>query len=544
MGKRLIAVLALVAVLAPVGGSQRRASAQALPETRPPSVLLIVTDDQSKALFNRELMPAVFSRLVDRGVTFDNAYVNTAQCCPSRAQILTGLYGRHSGVDGNHVPLLHPTIAELLRDEGYRTAMVGKYMNSAPCQPRGEFDLWACIRTDQEHVSLKNPVINIGGQERHYRGYQTEILRKLVGDFIEETPDDQPFFAVYSPTSPHMPADDDRYKSMDVAIERSPSYDEATDLTGKPAFMRRGPLSEDEKARIDLVYTKMARSVRALDDSIGKLLTSLGDRASDTIVVMLSDNGYMYGEHRATKKVLAYEESVKVPMVIRANGVAGAQVGTSFDGLVSNVDIAATLADLVGRQWTSDGVSLLPAVTGQTEVVRESVLLEFCNGLRYPCEGTGTWGSRRFPSFSGVVQDGYKYIEYFTGEAELYDLGLDPYEMTNVFGAPGMGAITDALSDEIESLTTGAALDTMIVSGPPDTFVGTTASFRYSSQNRRSTFVCRTTREGKAGAWFGCPAFGFTLGKLTPGHYVFEVAGRYEDWADPTPAVRSFTVTD
>ncbi len=543
MARRLIAVLALVAVLAPVQGSDRRAAAQVLPEARRPSVLLIVTDDQSKALFNRELMPAVFSRLVDRGVLFDNTYVNTAQCCPSRAQILTGLYGRHSGVDGNHVPLLHPTIAELMKDEGYRTAIAGKYMNSAPCMPRSEFDLWACIRTDQKHVSLKDPVINIGGKARKHRGYQTEVLRKLVADFIEGTPDDQPFFAVYSPTSPHMPADDDRYESLDVDIPRSPSYDEATDLTGKPAFMRRGPLSQIEKARIDSTYTKMARSVRALDDSIAKLLTSLGDRASDTIVIFMSDNGYLYGEHRATKKVLAYEESIKVPMVIRANGVSGARASVAFDGLASNVDVAATLAAVVGRQWASDGVSLLPAVTGQTDVVRESVLVEFCNGLRYPCEGTGGWGSRRFPSFSGVVQDGYKYVEYFTGEAELYDLGLDPYEMTNLFGAPGMGAIGQRLSDEIESLTTGAPLDTMIVAGPPDSFAGTTASFRYSSQNRLSAFVCRTTRDGIPGAWFGCPAFGFTLGKLTPGHYVLEVAGRYEGWTDPTPASRSFTVT-
>jgi N-acetylglucosamine-6-sulfatase len=508
-----------------------------------PNILVIVTDDQSKTLFTRALMPNVFSRLVDRGVNFERAYVNTAQCCPSRAQILSGLYGRHSGVDGNQIVLDHPTIVELLKDEGYRTAMTGKYMNSWPCRERAEFDLWACITTAKEHVSLRDPTLRFGSYTRTYRGYQAEVLTMLVRRFIRETPDDQPFFALYAPTSPHMPADDFRYKDLAVPINRPPSFDEPTEESGKPTFMRRGPFSSEEVARIDRVHRKMARSVRALDESIGSLLSSLGDRAANTVVFFLSDNGYLYGEHRTTKKALAYEESVGVPFVVRPVASDESSQGTVSQELVSNVDIAPTIADLVGRQWGADGQSLVPLLDQSAPFVRDAALIEFCQGERFPCPGGNRFGTRRIPSYSGVVTDRYKYVEYYTGETELYDLQADPFELNNLAGDPSNAALVAAMDARLLALTSEPVPETTIVSGPPDVVeAGEAVTFRYFTQHRDGDFECRLTYNDTPASSFPCYPFGRTLFDLAVGDYTFEVQARYEGRTDPTPASRSFTV--
>src|SRR5688572_30358348 len=106
-----------------------------------PNVLIVMSDDQAHSTYNRSLMPGVFSELVDEGVAFDRAYINTPLCCPSRAQTLTGLNEHHSGVtDNQSQPLDRPTIVEAVQAAGYRTMLAGKYLNSDSCRPRPEFD--------------------------------------------------------------------------------------------------------------------------------------------------------------------------------------------------------------------------------------------------------------------------------------------------------------------------------------------------------------------------------------------------------------------
>lgn len=113
-----------------------------------PNILLIISDDQAWSNFSRRLMPAVFTDIVDRGALFTRAYASSSVCCPSRAEMFTGLYEHHTNVDSNMVPLLRPTVAMALHDAGYRTMMAGKYLNSwASCAPRPEFDRWSCVST-------------------------------------------------------------------------------------------------------------------------------------------------------------------------------------------------------------------------------------------------------------------------------------------------------------------------------------------------------------------------------------------------------------
>ncbi len=214
-----------------------------------PNVLLIVSDDQAWSTFSRELMPSVYDQLVDQGVLFKRAYVNTSLCCPSRAQILSGLYEHNTGVDQNEVVLTRPTMPMALHDRGYRTMLAGKYMNSSPCIPRPEFDGWACVATPEiSSLSLVDPVVNVDGVWQTKTGYEPDVLEEMASDFIKATPADQPFFVMFSPTTPHLPADDPRYASMPVSPPRGPAYDANTMSPATPQYARRPPLTKEEIA--------------------------------------------------------------------------------------------------------------------------------------------------------------------------------------------------------------------------------------------------------------------------------------------------------
>lgn len=509
-----------------------------------PNILVIITDDQATSLFNRAVMPGVFREIVDKGVNFKRAYVNTSQCCPSRSQILTGLYGHHTGVDKNRVNLLHPTFIDLLKDEGYRTMLVGKYLNSSPCTPRSEFDVFACLRTSKEHVSLMNPSLTINGREIRRRGYQTEILAKILKRKIRTTPDDQPFAAIYATTSPHMPANDDRYEHLKVSPRRPPNFDHANDPESSPAYLGRPALTREEIDRIDETYTKMTRATRALDDSLVKLLNGLGDRARNTVVFYLSDNGYMYGEHRLKKKVAPFEESVRVPFAVRIPRTIGLP-GLPSESLVQNVDIAPTIAEIVGREWTVDGVSLLPVLTTPVTEVRDAALLENCQGERHPCFGTAPRGSGTIPSFWGVVTDRYKYVEYLTGQVHMYDLLADPFELEDLSNDPQQVTTRSSLAQRLTTLREPPPVRTTIVSGPRSVTPKRSVSFRYFSHWRDSTFTCSLVHNGIPGPREACEPFGQTFTDLAPGEYEFQVWARDPRGVEQTaPTTRSFTILE
>ena len=174
-----------------------------------------------------------------------------------------------------------------------------------------------CKHPSPSTYSMIDPVINEDGVWTGYDGYQTDILADQLVKFVQATPQDQPFFAMYSPTSPHMPSDDPRYDAMPITPPRDPSFDDDTVRDSAPLYARRPPLTTNEIESADFRYTRMARGVRSLDDSVSTILDGLGDRTRDTLVIYLSDNGFLFGEHRRFGKTDAYEGSVRVPMVIR-----------------------------------------------------------------------------------------------------------------------------------------------------------------------------------------------------------------------------------
>ena len=531
----------LAAVLAGVPARSRAAA----PDH--PNVLLIVSDDQSWSTFDRELMPAVFGELVDHGVLFDRAYVNSALCCPSRSEILTGLYEHHTGVDGNGVRLTRPTIVQALHDLGYRTALAGKYLNSWPCDPRPEFDQWMCSGHKPSSYSLVDPYMNVNGAWTRFTGYTVQIQAEFLARFIRQTSSAQPFFAMFTPTSPHLPANDDRYATLPVDPIRDPGFDQNTWVESEPTYLRREAFTASQREAIDVDHAAMARAVRALDDSVSTLLGALGDREQDTLVIYLSDNGYVYGEHRWVGKRVPYEEAVRVPLVVRYPPLRPESAPAVSHALVENVDLAPTIAELVGIPWGADGSSIAPALADPAGRVRDAVLIEQCRGViedSRGCNGFYVRGKRSVPSFWGIVTERYAYVEYATGEAELYDLAADPAELTNLADDPGAAGVRLKLSAELESLRAPPPVETTIVAGPVGELDARVATFTYFSQSRFATYRCRLDRDGAPGAWLSCPGGSVTFGSLRDGSYTFEVRGTDEHGAsDPTPAVREFTVS-
>jgi N-acetylglucosamine-6-sulfatase len=561
-----VAVAALVGALVSTTSSASSASARRAGESTRPNILLIVSDDQRWETFSRELMPNVYRELVDKGVLFTRGYVHTPLCCPSRSQILTGLNGQHTGVDGNDVSLLRPTIVEALHDLGYRTMLAGKYLNSwRKCAPRPEFDNWICMGSGRSSYSLVNPTFNVNGHWEDFHGqqddekYATDILAKFSSRFIAATPKDVPFFLMYTPTTPHLPADDDRCFDIPVTPFRGPAFDESTDTDGKPLYMAQPALSSETIATIDAYHERMTQAVSCLDRSLGTLFAALGDRADNTLVVYLSDNGWLYGEHRRFGKSVPYEEAVRVPLVIRYPPLVPESSPFALDALVENLDLAPTIAELVGIPWGADGKSLVPLLDRSAETVRDAALLSHCEGISSPCVSRQQLGGDKdddalrsvVPSYWEVVTEQYAYIEYLTGEKELYDLEGDPAcgavnpacEMTNLAGEDAYADVVAELSARLDALRALPPPETTIVGGPWGTTTTRTVSFTYFTQSRRGRYHCRLTKDGIAGPWTVCNGQRTTLGPLTDGDYVFEVFATDKDGGtDPTPASRAFSV--
>ena len=389
--------------------------------------------------------------------------------------------------------------------------------------------------------------MNVNGAWRHFTGYQPDILAGMASDFIRQTPADQPFFVMYSPTTPHMPADDPRYDDMVVHPPRGGAFNANTLTPGAPQYARRQPLVPEEIQTSDDKYVPMAHAVRSLDDSIGSLLGSLGGRSRDTLVIFMSDNGFLYGEHRRFGKNDPWEESVNVPMVVRYPAVLPTNRAFVSGALVQNVDLAATITDLAGIRWGADGQSFLPVLQRKRPTVRTAALIEHCRGVSQGtpgCSGLTFDGGRVVtPGFQGIVTDRYKYVEYDDGSTQLIDLKHDPHEARNlVVGRQRRSSLQRMLASRLHAMM-GSRSQTTIATGPGPTLDGRVAAFTYFSPSRFATYRCRLVRAGAPTAWKPCPGQFYAVGDLVDGHYVFQVEGIDEGHVDLTPASRAFTVS-
>ena len=481
-----LALLTVTSLLALVGARYAGVAAPHLGSGSPdtidrearPNVVVIVADDLDKKLLR--WMPQTRRLISDQGATFDRYYVEQSTCCTSRASILSGQYTHNHHVRGNHYPAggffrWHQereaeALPTWLEADGYRSALLGKYLNEYPYP--GGYD-----GTDAEKTALeefvppgwqswfspvdgtpyrqRDTIVNVNGVVD--TAPRPEFLDQVMGDRLLDLVDgldDMSFreggrFVYYSSYAPHSPyAAPEEYddKFTDVRYPRTPSFDEA-DVSDKYGLSGvRGPLSAEKIATIDETFRQRVRSVQVLDANVGALVRRLDAQGTldNTYIVFTSDNGYNMGEHRLDiAKYNQFEETVSVPLMVRGPGIAA---GTHISELTGNIDLAPTIADITGAAtpgWV-DGVSLLPLLTGAaTGLPRQHLLLS--RGL-IPLEKKALSDIEEFPEtvvesprharlsdFNAVVTQRWKLVDYTNGtHEELYDLRNDPGELTNL----------------------------------------------------------------------------------------------------------------
>lgn len=434
-----VLVIVAVSLLAAPAVRARAAS-------QPPNVVVIVTDDQRWD--SLDVMPIVQHELVGRGVTFTNAFVSNPLCCPSRASILTGDYSHTTGVYRQIPPFgrfeaFHDgsTLATWLDGAGYDTALVGKYIDGyqhaglTGYVPPG-WDRWVGFI----HAGYQDYQLSIDGAVQAYGDapgdYSTDVLASEAVSFIRGARG--PLFLYFAPEAPHapaIPALQDRPAFAGRPVPMAPSFDEA-DVSDKPAYVRDLPrITETRRDEVTAFVLDQDRTLLAVDRAVGRIVDALRatGRLQDTWIVFTSDNGISYGEHRWTKKEVPYEESIRVPMVVRFDPFG---VTKTDDHLVANIDIAPTVAALAGVATPPvDGRSLLPLL-GPPEADppwREDLLLEHMEG------------TNPVPTYCGVRAVHTVYIRYATGEEELYDLVADPFELFNLAADPSAAGLLSSM---------------------------------------------------------------------------------------------------
>ena len=481
-----MAVIALVAVclLAASCGPPTRV----VGASDPPNVILILTDDLDTRLLEEHLAHYPnLQELAAEGTTFENAFVTDPLCCPSRATILRGQYAHNHRIVGNTWPrggsrkfrelgLGESAIATWLQDEGYRTALVGKYMNGyyGTRVPVG-WDDWYAIAGNYESNKLnENGRIVRYDPKRHH--LDDVLAEKAVGYVRRTADDDAPFFMWLGTKAPHAPADPaPRHEGAfpDARLPRPPSFDEA-DVSDKPDWISDNPsLNPEQIARAEDLYRKRLESMLAVDEMIGRLVDALRESGEleNTYLLFTSDNGFHLGQHRLTSgKWTAYEEDIRVPLIVRGPGVPE---GRTLGHLVLNNDLAPTFADLGGAETPPfvDGRSLKPLLGDDppsmedwrqaflVEALDESVdvpesvddgeLIPLLTGDTQPPEDQrraspldeAPLQNAGRPGLQAVRTQDHLYVEYETGESELYDLKQDPYQLDNTYEDAGLDSL-------------------------------------------------------------------------------------------------------
>jgi N-acetylglucosamine-6-sulfatase len=468
-------------------GKQPKETAE---EPKPPNLVMVLTDDLTSADLNPNTlkrMPNLRKLLVEKGTTFDNSFVTNSLCCPSRATILRGQYTHNHQILSNEPPLggfekfrflghENSTMATWVKEWGYRTAFFGKYLNgyNDTYIPPGWDEWYAATGNYLSHTFNENGRMVDYDPETYY---DTDVISDKASDYVTRTAGaDPPFFTTDRPflmyvgtKAPHQPATPaprDVNAYPDVSLPRPPNFDEK-DVSDKPNWVADNPpLSVEQKKYMEELHRKRLQSMLAVDDMIGNLIKALRDSGDlrNTYIFFTSDNGFHLGQHRlGAGKWTPYEEDIRVPLIVRGPGVPE---GRTLHQMVLNNDLAPTFADLAGakRPPFVDGRSLGPLLddhptpqkdwrkrfliesvaersgVAQPPFINESTVAPLLTGDPLPnnwrrtsaasAELSEEWGR---PWMKALRTEDYLYVEYKTGEHELYDLRKDPYELNNQY---------------------------------------------------------------------------------------------------------------
>jgi arylsulfatase A-like enzyme len=430
------------------------------PENKPPNIVFLFTDDQRYDALGTAERPLAqtpnLDRLAARGTRFANAFVTLSICSPSRAAVLTGQYGSVNGVTtlGQPVKASSPLLPRLLRAAGYRTGHFGKWHLGNKPEALG-FDEAAYFMSNGTYYGRK-AVIN--GREQKVPGYIDAAMAERSVDFMRRSKQDgKPFFLWFCTQLPHMdhtfdwPAEQ-QYLDLYVA-EKMPLPETWNDtLVGKPPYLatarsRTQALSYgyDDPAQIRRHRQRYAAAVTQMDAALGQVIDAVAQLglADNTWFVVMGDNGWLIGEHGLTSKVLAYEESMRVPVL-----VAGPSTKAAVDShLVLNIDLTSTILEIAGRQAPAamHGRSLLPLMRGDATGWRDGFVYEAPTSVL----GVQPILAARSEQWKLIRTYADKKLSRVVFD-ELYDLEHDPTEMHNLAADSASDDIKKALAERIE----------------------------------------------------------------------------------------------
>ncbi len=460
--RRSLALTAVVGAVLLAGYAGPRAGFASTQATTRPNVVFVLTDDLSWDLVR--YLPQVRQLQAD-GRTFTDYTVTDSLCCPSRSSIFTGRFPHDTGVftnggsDGgfgffhSHGEEAH-TFATALQAQGYRTAMMGKYLNgylpaatlggTQPYVPPGwtEWDVAGNGYPEFDYnLNENHRIVHYGAAPQDYL---TDVLsRKGVKFIADSAARRQPFLleiATFAPHAPYTPAPRDANSFPGLTAPRGAAFD--TLPTDAPPWLAgRAPLTAAEKTVIDTSYRKRAQAVQAVDRMIGNLRATLkaAGVAGNTLIVFSSDNGYHMGQYRLNPgKMTAFDTDIRVPLIVAGPGVPA---GTTSTSQVENIDLAPTYEQLAGAPVPSDvdGRSLVPLLRGGAgEGWRTAALVEhhgpdtLAGDPDLPAPNSGNP-----PSYEAIRTGVYTYVEYVDGSREYYDRLSDPLELHNLAGTLG-----------------------------------------------------------------------------------------------------------
>ena len=410
-------------------------------EEKRPNIVFILTDDQRYDSMSCTGHPYVHTpnmdRLAKEGAIFRNAFVTTALCSPSRGSFLTGKYVHTHGVTDNRTMFptdTQATFPALLQKAGYETGYFGKWHMWRQDIKQPGFNRWVALLGQGSYM---DPKLNIDGTWTENTGYVADILTRHAVDWLKQKRD-APFCMYLAHKSVHAP--------FTPAVRHSKLYEGAEiplppsakdTMEGKPEVLRlKSPLAKGENfpPNPEVFQERIRnynRTLMGADDSVGRVLKALEEMGEldNTIIIFAGDNGFFQGEHGLGDKRWAYEESVRIPFLVRFPKMLRA--GSAIDEMVLNIDLAPTLLDLAGAPIPPDmqGRSWKPLLQGKHPKWREDFLYEYFIDAEFP---------KAVPVIKGVRTARWKYITYpeINDVEELYDLKNDPAEMHNLAQNP------------------------------------------------------------------------------------------------------------
>lgn len=442
-----------------------------------PNIVYIMSDDHAAqaigAYGSRINRTPNIDRIAREGMRFDSCFCTNSICTPSRASILTGKYGHITGVRTLDDSLDPSTVTfpRVLHDAGYYTGLVGKW--HLQTDPVG-FDYWNVLPGQGKYF---DPIMSEGGTRKTYEGHVTGVLTDLGLRFLERRPKNKPFCLLLHHKAPHdmwqydpkhaglyaedVPEPDSLYEddagrseafrraTNRIGIRHTEFPEQAKDLAGKAR----------KHFQYEMFVKAYLRCIAGVDESVGRVLDYLDASGlrRNTIVVYTSDQGVFTGEHGLFDKRFMYEESLRMPLLVRYPGGAGP--GSVNQDMVLNIDFAPTLLDLAGAPVPRDmqGLSFRPLLGGRTpRQWRSSMYYRYWMHLAH----------FNIPAHYGVRTRRHKLIHYYgqscgakgaidqatTPEWEMFDLEKDPHEVKNVYSDPAYRKDVKELKAELARL--------------------------------------------------------------------------------------------